>query len=312
MLDLPGANVQAAAVIETKPSSRPKDRTMTTWCADVTTSWAAFSLHPPVPFALDSADARYRCLLTFGSGIYDLALENTPLLRRRARAGCVIFVEPRQRLIMRSVDVFEFLLISIDPGQMRRLADAAAMGQAWHAHTLLDYYDPGLSGLGAETRRALLSDALPLQPYLQSLADAIVLRLLCHFLNSTELSGSSATLSPALLRRLVHHIDTHLAEHLTVEQLAAMGGLTRSHFSRAFRRMTGDPPQRFIIKRRVCRARDLLMSADASLADIAARTGFSSQAHFSTVFCREVGTTPARYRSAFRSRGDSETRVPIG
>ena len=79
-----------------------------------------------------------------------------------------------------------------------------------------------------------------------------------------------------------------------------MANLSRSHFSRAFQRMTGDPPLRFIIKRRICRARDLLSSDKGSLAEIAARTGFSSQAHLSTVFRKEVGTTPARYGAAFR------------
>jgi AraC family transcriptional regulator len=85
-----------------------------------------------------------------------------------------------------------------------------------------------------------------------------------------------------------------------VEDLAGLAGLTRSHFSRAFQRMTGDPPRRFILKRRLCRARDLLSAAETGIAEVAARSGFSSQAHLSTAFRQELGTTPARYRAAFR------------
>jgi AraC family transcriptional regulator len=98
----------------------------------------------------------------------------------------------------------------------------------------------------------------------------------------------------------MQYIDAHLHERISAEVLAQMAGLSRSHFSRAFQRMTGDPPQRFILKRRVCRARDLLSGGDAPIAQIAFRSGFSSQAHLSAAFREDVGTTPSRYRAAFR------------
>jgi len=296
------ARNRSVMMIGTSLSDAPGRRATALWCADITTAWTVFSLHPPVGFALENADQRYRCLLPFGSGTCDLALGDAPLLRRRLRASSTIFVEPGLRLTLRSVEPVEFLLLSIDPDQVRRLADAAAAGRAWQTRTLLDHHDPALRALGTEMRRALLADALPLPPYLQSLADALTLRFLCHFLGEIKTANSGETLSPALLARIVRHIDAHLAEGLTVAELAGMASLTRSHFSRAFQRVTGDPPQRFITKRRICRARDLLSSDDGSLAEIAALIGFSSQAHFSTVFRKEVGTTPAQYRAAFRSR----------
>lgn len=273
------------------------------WRADVITAWAEFSVHPPVAFALENAERRYRCLLPFGSGACDLAVDDGPLRRCRMRASAAIFVTPGVRLILRSVEPVEFLLVAIDPDQMDRLASATAMGRDWHARTLLDHHDPALRTLGTEIRRALLSDALPLPPYLQSLADAIALRFLCHFLGEVKTLDPGEKLSAALFARIVRHIDSHLSEHLAVADLAAMVGLTRSHFSRAFQRMTGDPPQRFITKRRISRARDLLSSEKVSLAEIAAQVGFSSQAHFSTVFRKDIGTTPARYRAAFGSGG---------
>jgi AraC family transcriptional regulator len=292
-----------SVVTVTPPGSTARSRTTTSWCAQITTAWTAFHLHPPVAFALDNTEQRYRCMLPFGSGACDLALDGAPLLRRRLRAGSMTFVEPGVRVTMKSVEPVEFLLLSIDPDHVRLLADAAAGGRAWYARTLHDHHDPALMALGSEVRRTLLSDALPLQAYLQSLADAVTLRLLCHFLGEIVSAGPSETLSPALLGRIVRHIDAHLGERLSVSKLAEMAKLTRSHFSRAFQRMTGDPPQRFILKRRVCRARDLLSSNVGTLAEVAAQTGFSSQAHLSTGFRKEVGTTPAQYRAAFRPRG---------
>ena len=115
-----------------------------------------------------------------------------------------------------------------------------------------------------------------------------------------DASGARQALSPATLSRVLFEIDSRLGEPLDVPHLADVAGLTRAHFSRAFQQTTGIPPRRFVTIRRVCRARDLLAATDAPLADVAASTGFSSQAHMSTVFRREVGTTPAQYRAAFR------------
>jgi len=299
-LDLARSAVRVSAMRQKSSHSPPSRPVTTSWCADVKTAWAEFSLHPPIPFVLKNGDRQYRCLLPFGSGAYDLALGGSPLLRRRMRAGAITFVEPGLPVELRSVEPVELLLVSIDPDHVRRLAETAAAGRPWHTHTLLDHRDPALAALASEVRRAVLSDALRLPPYLQSLADAIALRLLCHFLGEISATVPAERLAPARLARILSHIDAHLAERLTVEELAAMANLSRSHFSRAFQRMTGDPPLRFIIKRRICRARDLLSSDKGSLAEIAARTGFSSQAHLSTVFRKEVGTTPARYRAAFR------------
>lgn len=283
----------------------PGDSVITSWCADVRTEWASFSLHPPIAFELTTGDDAYRCLLPYSSGACDLAIGRGPPIRRRLRAGSVTFVEPGTNLALRSADLVEFLLLAIAPERVRHLGEAAVPGQAWRARTILDYLDPALAALGAEVRRALLADAAVAPPYLQALADAVATRLLCHFVGQVETSARGEALSPATLNRILGHIAAGLDGRLSVKELAEMAKLTRSHFSRAFHHMTGEPPQRFILKRRVCRARDLLSSGEGSLAEVAARAGFSSQAHLSTVFRKEVGTTPARYRAAFRGKDDA-------
>jgi AraC family transcriptional regulator len=84
------------------------------------------------------------------------------------------------------------------------------------------------------------------------LADALVTRLICHFLGEIDRSTPREALSPATIAQIAQHIDGNLSQHIDVAELASMARLTRSHFSRAFQRMTGDPPQRFIMKRRIC------------------------------------------------------------
>jgi AraC family transcriptional regulator len=73
------------------------------------------------------------------------------------------------------------------------------------------------------------------------------------------------------------------------------------HFARQFKAATGLPPHRYVIARRVERARQLLQNADAfSLAEVAAHAGFSDQSQFSHHFKRLVGVTPGQFRMPAR------------
>ncbi len=277
----------------------------THWSADLRTEWATFSLHPPIAFDIERRDDAFHCLLPYASGVCDLSIGDGSLRRTRLRAGAIWFLEPGVKLRLRSIEPVEFLLLTIDPSRFHALADAAAPGRAWIAHELSNHLDPALAMLAHEIRRALLADTVSPPPYLQSLADAVQTRLLCHFLGEITKGARDQALSPAVLSRVVRHIDDNLSSGLAVEDLAGLAQLTRSHFTRAFQSMTGEPPQRFVLKRRVCRARDLLSAGTGTLAEIAASAGFSSQAHMTTVFRKEIGTTPGEYRSAFGERGNT-------
>jgi AraC family transcriptional regulator len=241
-------------------------------------------------------------LLPLGSGAAGLALGTAPARRIRLRASALTLVEPAVRLALAPAEAIEFLLLRLTPEHVEGLSDRAAPGGTFRLEPMTDWADPAVAALGQEIRRAMLGDGLSDGTYVQALADALVVRLICRRLGELDHADSPEALSPGRLARIVAHIDANLDRTIRVERLAEMAGLSRSHFSRAFQRMTGDPPQRFVLKRRVCRARDLLAADDAGIAQIALRTGFSSQAHLSTAFLREVGATPARYRAAFRPR----------
>ena len=258
------------------------------------------ALIPPSATTTQLREGRYRFLLPFSSGAIDLRLDGAPLWRTRMRVGAISFIEPWRTLTLRQSEPVELLLITIDPEHLRLYADKAAQGRAWAATTLVDVLDAGAAGIGNEIRRAILSDPLVARPYLNALVEALIARLLCRFLGEAERIRKGEALSPGTLGRIMRHIDEQLGERVTVEGLAVFAGLSRSHFSRAFKCMTGLTPAHFILKRRLCRARDLISSGESPLADIAAQTGFSSQAHLSTAFRKELGTTPGNYRLSFR------------
>jgi AraC family transcriptional regulator len=259
----------------------------------------AFELRPPSGAELFRSGDSHRVLIPFGTAAVELQLGDGPRLRTRLKADGVTLAEPGSSLRARFFDPVEVLLVTIDAGHAGALAKSGAGGAGWRAVALTNVEDPGVAALSHEIRRTLLAEHFAQPAYVRSLGEALFLRLLCRFLGEGDPAAHEEKLSPARLSRILRHIDEHLDDPLRAGELAVMAGLSRSHFSRAFQAATGDPPQRYVLKRRVCRARDLLARDDFTIAEIAVRSGFSSQAHLSTAFRDEVGTTPGRYRAAF-------------
>lgn len=93
------------------------------------------------------------------------------------------------------------------------------------------------------------------------------------------------------------YVEYHLDAKINVGELAAITGMSLSHFHRLFRRRCGISPGTYIRTRRVQRAQALMMRVDAKLAEIALECGFADQAHFSRVFKQVVGANPRTWRS---------------
>ncbi len=106
-------------------------------------------------------------------------------------------------------------------------------------------------------------------------------------------------LAPRTLARLKNHIADHLATPISLDDLAAVAGLSRFHLCRSFREATGLPPHAYVTRERLARARCLLRTTDLSIAQVAAACGFGSAGQFATAFRKALGSSP----SAFR-RGD--------
>jgi AraC family transcriptional regulator len=103
------------------------------------------------------------------------------------------------------------------------------------------------------------------------------------------------------LRRVTDFMTEHAAEDLALDELAALANLSAKHFARAFRRSTGMPPHRWLIERRIDRAKALLSTGDLSLAEIALACGFADQSHFTAMFRKSVGATPGSFRRNTRA-----------
>jgi len=105
-------------------------------------------------------------------------------------------------------------------------------------------------------------------------------------------------LAPWQLRRVRALIEVRLSGTISNQQLADCARLSPCHFARAFRVSTGASPREYIIRRRVERAQELMLSTDATLTQIALACGLADQSHLSRIFARNVGETPRAWRRA--------------
>ena len=92
------------------------------------------------------------------------------------------------------------------------------------------------------------------------------------------------------------HIQTHLDGDLKLTSLAAVAGVTPSHFSRSFTAAIGEPPRAYVERLRLERAAVLLMVRAASVLEIALDSGFQSHETFTRAFHRRFGVAPSRWR----------------
>jgi transcriptional regulator GlxA family with amidase domain len=97
-------------------------------------------------------------------------------------------------------------------------------------------------------------------------------------------------------------IRERLDGNIHLSDMARECGLSVSHFTRAFRQSFGMSPYRWLLERRIDRAKALLVTSEVSIADIAIQAGFSDQAAFTRAFGRIVGDSPARWRRAVAAR----------
>jgi len=104
-------------------------------------------------------------------------------------------------------------------------------------------------------------------------------------------------------------MDRAFARPLDIPALARVAHSSPAHFSRQFRAVFGETPHRYLQRRRVERAMELLRETDRPVSEICLDVGFNSLGTFSRTFSEIVGESPSRYRARFAD-GGAALRVP--
>ncbi|HEL3809176.1 TPA: helix-turn-helix transcriptional regulator [Stenotrophomonas maltophilia] len=129
-----------------------------------------------------------------------------------------------------------------------------------------------------------------------------------HMATDSPSASHAASLAPhqaAALQRALRYVDEHLSQPLRVTELAAAACVSRFHLVRLFRTGTGSSPLRYVRRRRIERARQLLPVAQLPMSCLAQQLGFFDQSHFVRSFRAETGCSPGQYLA-----GDAALLLP--
>jgi transcriptional regulator GlxA family with amidase domain len=118
---------------------------------------------------------------------------------------------------------------------------------------------------------------------------------------------------PLLLRRLLRakdRMDAFSHEDWPIQRLAGVSGVSKAHFARSFLQAFGMPPHRYLLTRRIERAKALLRDTDLAVTGIAFETGWYSLGTFGRTFRDVTGESPGAFRVRERGVAQGRGKVP--
>ena len=136
----------------------------------------------------------------------------------------------------------------------------------------------------------------------QAYGDSISRAVLCTLADAVdagcERGEARGGLAPWQLTRVTQYLLENITERLELDTQAAIAGLSKSHYCRAFRASLGVSPHQWLLTARIEKAKQHLLAGELPLAEIALAVGFTDQAHFTHTFSKIEGVSPRSWQRA--------------
>lgn len=197
---------------------------------------------------------------------------------------------------------FDIMFLYIAGTALSSVAAESGAAPITHLSCAPGLGDPVLAGLARAFLPALYAPARDNTLFIDQLAFALNLHVAQRY-GGLILPGltSRRGLSPRQEKRAKDYLAAQAGGDVSIAEIAAACGMSRSYFIRSFRETTGKTPYRWLIEHRVSRARTLLAQSRDTIAEIAINCGFADQSHLTRMFTREVGMSPSIWRRDYRA-----------
>lgn len=129
------------------------------------------------------------------------------------------------------------------------------------------------------------------------LVNAVCVRLAKRFaISKTNIVPCRGGLPAARLKRVLEYVESNLDKNITLTELARVANMSLYYFAVLFRQSTGLSPHRYVLSKRVERAKELLHDPKFSVLDVSMNVGFEHQNNFARVFRRITGVSPTEFK----------------
>jgi AraC family transcriptional regulator, arabinose operon regulatory protein len=194
-------------------------------------------------------------------------------------------------------DPWEAMWVRAEGPQLAKLAELMSVRTS-----------PVISGVDRREAVAAYRQAFKLlaqgSPESPALLHAAVARLLGAVCAARARSGDAAPDVPPALTKVVERMRLFYFEKHTLDGLAAVAGLSPTHFTRVFRSAFGTSPIDWLRRERISQAKRRLAGTSDEIKEIAAQVGYADRYFFSKDFKRHTGVTPGQYRAREQGRAD--------
>ncbi|HPG41268.1 MAG TPA: AraC family transcriptional regulator [bacterium] len=103
------------------------------------------------------------------------------------------------------------------------------------------------------------------------------------------------------LKKVFDYIGDEYSFAITLEQMAEKACMSPAYFCRYFKKVTGLSPNHYILRYRIDKAKELLITSDLSITEIAFKIGFNSSSYFDRIFQRFTTLSPSQFRQAYKT-----------
>ncbi|TKH42849.1 AraC family transcriptional regulator [Paenibacillus terrae] len=256
-----------------------------------TSNFPMYKIHESVTVLI--AIASGKGILRIHDQMYELVEGSVILLPAHSHAALITNLQQplhAYKLLIRTLEQVS----ALPAGAMMRKSEVAS-----NANIQFSHYEPAIVANVEELyiHRLPASEARHVQN--QIIFHLIILQLL-----KQQEAKYAASEQPSM-EHSITYLENHYNEKITREQLAAIAGVSRSHYSIQLKQLTGFSPNEYLSRLRVHRAKELLINGSGTLREIAMKVGYKDEFYLSRRFKQHTGASPSSY-----NRGSSQ-RVAV-
>jgi AraC family transcriptional regulator len=255
-------------------------------------------------------------MMALRTGSIEVGLRSSDMMRSTFGAGEMCLV-PRHVETWLRTDDSHYLYLSVDISDAALAAASDGTRGDVELRRVGSLVDARVGALAAAVNAERVAGFPNGRLFLDSVEQALAVALVKGYaVQRRSVQTRRGGLGSARLRRIKEFVDARIEDELTLCEMAQAVELSTAHFSRMFRKSTGETPHQFFLRQRVERAKEMLRSADGRVLDVAVACGFKSQQHFAQAFRNVCGASPTEYRQEFlgheppytRERANSQSR----